>query len=258
MDARDGLGKIFLAAPINPKDLAPMVKTKHTIRWDTISNSIQITEDLRIGSIVLKSSPAKHVDDEQVIDVLIQILKKSYKSLLNIDENFLQLQARIESVRIWNPEANIPNVSDEVIFENWEWIKPFIGKVRSADDFKKINIIDALWSNITYEKQHLINQAAPEKIKVPSGSLIPILYSPQGAIPILAVRLQEVFGLAETPKINNEKQAVVMHLLSPGYRPVQVTSDLNSKGDTPNMHGQMNHGAQKRCRKAELEDDKFW
>jgi ATP-dependent helicase HrpB len=228
MDARDGLGKIFLAAPINPKDLAPMVKTKHTIRWDTISNSIQITEDLRIGSIVLKSSPAKHVDDEQVIDVLIQILKKSYKSLLNIDENFLQLQARIESVRIWNPEANIPNVSDEVIFENWEWIKPFIGKVRSADDFKKINIIDALWSNITYEKQHLINQAAPEKIKVPSGSLIPILYSPQGAIPILAVRLQEVFGLAETPKINNEKQAVVMHLLSPGYRPVQVTSDLKS------------------------------
>ena len=73
-----------------------------------------------------------------------------------------------------------------------------------------------------------MDKLAPEKIPVPSGSLIPLIYQPDGSSPILAVRLQEVFGLTDTPTINNGKTTVLLHLLSPGYRPVQVTSDLRS------------------------------
>lgn len=228
MDARNGLGKIFLAAPINPKDLAPMVKAKQTVRWDAQSGVLQTSDDLRIGSIVLKSAPSKKVDETLVLDALVQALSKNYQSLLTIDEPFTQLQARIESMRQWNPEIELISAHDYALFEDWSWLKPFIQHVRKADDFKKINLHDALWNALTYEQQQLMQQRAPEKLKVPSGSMIPITYSMHGDTPILAVRLQEVFGMTETPRINNGKQAVVMHLLSPGYKPVQVTSDLKS------------------------------
>ena len=74
----------------------------------------------------------------------------------------------------------------------------------------------------------MLNKLAPKKIQVPSGSEIKITYFSNGSIPVLSVRLQEVFGLSDTPKLNNEKIALVMHLLSPGYKPVQITSDLKS------------------------------
>ena len=99
---------------------------------------------------------------------------------------------------------------------------------RKSDDFKKLNLFEIFSSLIPYPEQQLLDKLAPEKIPVPSGSLIPLIYQPDGSAPILAVRLQEVFGLADTPTINNGKTPVLLHLLSPGYRPVQVTSDLRS------------------------------
>jgi len=77
----------------------------------------------------------------------------------------------------------------------------------------------------------MLDKLAPAKIKVPSGSAISVEYQPNGASPVLAVRLQEVFGLADTPMVNGGKNTVVMHLLSPGFKPVQVTSDLRSFWD---------------------------
>jgi len=77
-------------------------------------------------------------------------------------------------------------------------------------------------------QQQQLDQLAPEKLEVPSGSMIRIQYVANGGTPILSVRLQEVFGLSETPKVNKGKIPVVMHLLSPGYKPVQITSDLKS------------------------------
>jgi ATP-dependent helicase HrpB len=82
--------------------------------------------------------------------------------------------------------------------------------------------------SLEWEKQNALNALAPAKIEVPSGSKINIQYFDNGATPVLAVRLQEVFGLADTPVINNGKTRLVLHLLSPGYKPVQVTSDLKS------------------------------
>jgi ATP-dependent helicase HrpB len=228
MDARDGLGKIFLAAPINPKDLAPMVKEKQTVRWDNQSGVLQTSDDLRIGSIVLKSSPSKKVDETLVEAALIQALTKNYQSLLTIDESFAQLQARIQCVSQWNPDIKLLSAHDHILFEDWNWLKPFISHVRKVDDFKKISLHDALWNTLTYEQQQMVQSKAPEKLKVPSGSMIPITYNIHGDTPILAVRLQEVFGMAETPRVNDGNQPVVLHLLSPGYKPVQVTSDLNS------------------------------
>ena len=100
--------------------------------------------------------------------------------------------------------------------------------MKKNEDLKRINLAQALLQSMEWEQQQLLEKLAPTKIKVPSGSMIPIQYLPNGETPILSVRLQEVFGLLETPKLNNNTKPVVMHLLSPGYKPVQVTSDLKS------------------------------
>ena len=105
----------------------------------------------------------------------------------------------------------------------------FLNSLISAlDDFKKIDLAKVLQHSLEYEQQMLLDKLAPTSITVPSGSTIKISYSPYGHDPILAVRLQELFGLLDTPKVNNSSQNVVIHLLSPGYKPVQVTSDLRS------------------------------
>ena len=141
----------------------------------------------------------------------------------------LQLQNRLLSLRTWNPKQTWPDVStDQLLNTNKQWLGPYLKDVKRPEDLKKINLSEALLHSLDWDKQQLLHSLAPAKIEVPSGSKINIQYFANGATPVLSVRLQEVFGLSDTPKLNNGKTTVVMHLLSPGYKPVQVTSDLNS------------------------------
>lgn len=229
MDARDGLGKIFLAAPLNPKDLLPMVKEREVITWDTRKGGLIATKDLRIGSIVLRSQPLSNPDEKHLQTAISEALKSEGEALLNMDEMFVQLQNRILSLRKWNPQEAWPDVSTPtLLMTNSEWLVAYLGSVKKPDDLKKINLSQALLQYLGWEKQQAIDNLAPARIKVPTGSQISIQYFANGETPVLAVRLQEVFGLADTPNINNGKTALVLHLLSPGYKPVQVTSDLRS------------------------------
>ena len=229
MDARDGLGKIFLAAPLNPKDLLPMVKEREVITWDTRKGGLIATKDLRIGSIVLRSQPLSNPDEKHLQTAISEALKSEGEALLNMDETFVQLQNRLLSIRKWNPQEAWPDVSTPtLLMTNSEWLGAYLGSVKKPDDLKKINLSQALLQHLGWEKQQVLDNLAPARIKVPTGSQISIQYFANGETPVLAVRLQEVFGLADTPAINNGKTALVLHLLSPGYKPVQVTSDLRS------------------------------
>lgn len=229
MDTRDGLGKIFLASPLNPKDLRSLVKEKEIITWDTRKGGLIATKDLRIGNIILQSKPLPSPDPKHLVAALCNALKTEGESLLNFDEDMLQLQNRILSLRKWNTSEDWPDVSTSTLLvQTEEWLAPYLNTVKKTDDLKKINLTQALFNHLDYEQQLALNKLAPAKITVPSGSNIQIQYFPHGETPVLAVRLQEVFGLSDTPQINNNKTAVVLHLLSPGYKPVQVTSDLRS------------------------------
>ena len=133
------------------------------------------------------------------------------------------------SLRKWQPGESWPDVSIQtLIMTNAEWLTPYLSGIRKPEELKKLNLVEILHYNLSTEKQKALNKLAPTRIEVPSGSSIKIEYLPNGAPPVLAVRLQEVFGLTDTPLINDGKTAVVMHLLSPGFKPVQITSDLRS------------------------------
>lgn len=229
MDMRDGLGKIFMAAPLNPKDLMPMVKEQEIITWDTRKGGVIATKELRIGSIVLKSSPLLSPNPEQIAGAISNAIKTEGENLLAFEDKMLQLQNRILSLQKWNGDTSFPDVSTTALLaNNAEWLGFYLKGIKKNEELKKINLAEALLQSLDWEKQQELEKLAPQKIDVPSGSKISIEYFANGATPVLAVRLQEVFGLADTPKINNGKTALVLHLLSPGYKPVQITSDLKS------------------------------
>jgi len=229
MDLRDGLGKIFLSSPINPKDLLPLVKEKQVISWDTRRGGVIASKDLRIGSIVLQSRPLLNPDEQLIVEAVSEALISEGETLLDFDEKMVQLQNRITSLKIWNADNDWPDVDTKTLLNNnKQWLGPYLKNIKKPEDLKKIDISEALYHSLDWNKQQLLDQLAPQKLEVPSGSKINLTYFANGTTPVLSVRLQEVFGLADTPVINNGKTKLVLHLLSPGYKPVQVTSDLKS------------------------------
>ncbi len=254
MDLRDGLGKIFLAAPLNPKDLISLVKEQDVIIWDTRKGGLIANKELKIGNIILQSKPLKTFTEDQRVMAISNAIKSEGENLLEFDENMIQLQNRILSLRNWNENENWPNVkTEELLINNDVWLGPYLNAIKKTEDLKKINLSEALLHSLTWEQQQLLNKLAPAKLDVPSGSKITIQYFPNGATPVLSVRLQEVFGLSDTPKLNNGKNNVVMHLLSPGYKPVQVTSDLNSFWN--NLYFEVKKELQRRYPKHAWPDD---
>jgi ATP-dependent helicase HrpB len=170
MDARDGLGKIFLAAPLNPKDLLPMVKEREVITWDTRKGGLIATKDLRIGSIVLRSQPLSNPDEKHLQTAISEALKSEGEALLNMDETFVQLQNRLLSLRKWNPQEAWPDVSTPtLLMTNSEWLGAYLGSVKKPDDLKKINLSQALLQHMGWEKQQVLDSLAPARIKVPTG-----------------------------------------------------------------------------------------
>lgn len=232
IDAREGTGKIFMAAPLNPKDLAPLVKSTEIITWDTRKGGLIARKELRIGSIMLQSAPLSSPDPGRLLQVISDAIRSEGEQLLDFNEKVSQWQNRILSLRRWRPEENWPDVStSRLLATNGDWLAPYLQHSVKPEDLRKLDLQDILQHSIDYEKQNRLAILAPEKIEVPSGSLVQLLYHANGEPPVLAVRLQELFGLADSPRINEGRNGVILHLLSPGFKPVQITSDLRSFWD---------------------------
>jgi len=229
MDLRDGLGKIFMAAPLNPKDLIHLVKEKQNISWDTRKGGLIASNELKIGSIVLKSTPIKNPNSDLVVEAICNAIKTEGESLLEFTDHFTQLQHRIGSIAQWNTTDVWPQTNTIHLLDNAkQWLGPYVKDCRKVEELKKIDLYESLLHSLSWEQQQLLEQLAPAKLEVPSGSKIRIEYFMNGAQPVIAVRLQEVFGMTDTPTVNKGTIKTVLHLLSPGYKPVQVTTDLKS------------------------------
>ena len=232
LDARDGMGKIFMASQLNPKDLATRVKEVEVVTWDTEDGGLIATKDLRIGSIVLKSTPLPDPDAEHLQEAISKAIQKEGATLLDWDVEAVQWQNRVLSLRKWRPGEDWPDVSlDSLLLTNRDWLAPYLTDVKKPQDLKKINLAQVLHHHLPFENQTALDRLAPTHCEVPSGSKIKIMYRPDGESPVLAARLQELFGLADTPTVNEGRNPMLVHLLSPGYKPVQVTADLSNFWD---------------------------
>ncbi|MGZ4134174.1 MAG: ATP-dependent helicase C-terminal domain-containing protein, partial [Tumebacillaceae bacterium] len=137
-----------------------------------------------------------------------------------------QLRERLHFMHEFSGDAEWPDVSDEGLLATMaDWLAPHLYGMKSRGDLQGLNLVGIFEAMLTWEQRRELDEHAPTHLVVPSGSRIPLDYSDPSA-PVLAVRLQEMFGLKETPRIAKRRVPVVLHLLSPAQRPVQVTRDL--------------------------------
>lgn len=224
-------GKVFLSAPININDLPTSTYTN--ISWDSKAGMVRMQRESRIGMLVIESKPIHDADKEEVIDIICSAVKKDGLSMFDWNEQVKRLQQRVAKIKQWHPEMNVPDLSTEHLMATAaEWLPFYLeqeGKLKTTiAELKKLDLAEILWAQIPYELQEEIDRLAPTHIEVPSGSRIRIDYRPGAEAPVLSVRLQECFGMNQTPKIDNGRQPLLMELLSPGFKPVQLTQDLAS------------------------------
>ena len=234
-NASTAAGRIFMAAPLNPDDLDDSIITERdNISWDSKQGCVLMQTERRIGKLTISSKPIHNAVAEDVVNIICEAVKKDGMSMLDwSNAEVIRLQNRVAQVAAWHPELNIPDISTEHLTANAkDWLPLYIdegGHIKStAAELKKLKLAEILWNSISYETQLEINRLAPTHIAVPTGSHIRIEYRHGAEAPVLSVRLQECFGMKRTPCIDDGRQPLLMELLSPGFKPVQLTQDLES------------------------------
>jgi ATP-dependent helicase HrpB len=229
MDMGTNEGKIFSAAPVDEQDLLSFAKEQESVVWDSQRGMIAATLEKKIGSLVLSSKPISKIDESLRIKKLCDALREEGLKLLDWDEPQQQWQARVMSLRVWRPDEQWPDVSDKSLLNTSEiWLAPFLSEVNRRTDFQRLDLNAIVTSILPWEQQQQFSKLTPTRLEVPSGSQIALEYLADGSPPVMRVRLQEVFGMLETPTVNDGRTKIILHLLSPGYKPVQVTQDLKS------------------------------
>ena len=204
--------------------------------WDAGKRALVARRESRFDRIVLDSRPAGRVDPAQAAQALTEAVRELGLEALPWSEGLRQWQAREVSLRQWMPELGLPDLSDAALHATVDdWLKPaFAGKTR-LDALSEAELGEALKSPLAWELRQQVQRLAPARITVPSGMERRIDYAldHEGAPqpPVLAVKLQELFGLADTPAIADGRVPLTLHLLSPGGKPLQVTGDLRSFWD---------------------------
>ena len=226
-------GRVDLAAPLDPAALRPQAAWTDSLTWDERSGSLRALSELRFGELVLESRPLAEVAPGARARAVAGAVRRAGAHLLPFTPAARQWQARVLSLRAWRPDEDWPEVSDAALLEGLEdWLGAQLSGVRTRDDLTRLDLPPALAGLLPWPLPARLDELAPTHMSVPSGSRVRLDYQPDGAAPVLAVKLQELFGLADTPRVNGGRTPVLLHLLSPAGRPVQVTQDLRSFWDT--------------------------
>lgn len=226
LDAGQGEGRIFLAAPVDPEALVARMSEHEVLDWDRRAGILLARRETRIGNLLLRSTPTDDLSEKAVVDVLCKALKAD-ASLLTWPPKVEAWLARVLSLRAWRPDEDWPDLRPATLLADPAfWLAPYLGKVRKQEDFARLDLQNILLGRLPWELSSRVASLAPTHLEVPSGSRVALQYFPDGRPPVLAVRLQEMFGQLDTPSVNEGRTQVMVHLLSPARRPVQVTQDL--------------------------------
>jgi ATP-dependent helicase HrpB len=226
-EARDSL--ILAAAPLDPRvlerDHSAQFSRERTLRWNDERGAAEAFDERRFGAIVLerRSVPVKPAD---ALPALLAAVRAKGLDALPWSDHARRLRARMQALRAWMPELGLPDVSEAALLASLEdWLAPHLDGRHRLDALGAEELSQALASRFDYDQRRTLDAQAPESLLVPSGQSRRLEYA-EGEPPVLAVKLQELFGLADTPRIGGGRIPVTLHLLSPAGRPIQVTQDL--------------------------------
>ena len=225
--------RIYLAAEFDPAlldgVLSEQVNVVDQLDWDEREGVLRAERQRKVGELVLSREPLTGLDEAARTQALVNLVRRKGLELLPWTPELRQWQARVALLRELEIQAQgqseWPDVSDTALVVGLEdWLAPYLGRVSRLSHFANLDLSSIVHNLLKWPLPQRLDELAPHHIKVPSGSSVRLDYSEYP--PILAVRLQELFGLADTPRIAGGRQVVKLHLLSPARRPVQVTQDL--------------------------------
>lgn len=225
--------RIYLAAEFDPAllegVLSEQVSVVDQLDWDEREGVLRAERQRKVGELVLNREPLTGLDEATRTQALINLVRRKGLELLPWTPELRQWQARVALLRQLDLQiqghSEWPDVSDAALLAGLEdWLGPYLGRVSRLSHFASLDLSSIVHNMLKWPLPQRLDELAPHHIKVPSGSSVRLDYSEHP--PILAVRLQELFGLADTPRIAGGRQVVKLHLLSPARRPVQVTQDL--------------------------------
>jgi ATP-dependent helicase HrpB len=226
-EARDSL--ILAAAPFDPavleRDYADRFVRARTLHWNDARDMVEAFEERRFDALVLerRSVPVR-ADD--AVPALLAVVRARGLDSLPWSDAARRLRLRVQALRGWNPTLDLPDMSDAALLQSLQqWLAPYLAGQRRLDALAPAALSEALGAMLDYGQRQMLDAQAPDAIVVPSGMSRRLDYVAD-APPVLAVKLQELFGLAETPRIADGRIAVTLHLLSPAGRPILVTQDL--------------------------------
>ncbi|MEM1189269.1 MAG: ATP-dependent helicase HrpB [Pseudomonadota bacterium] len=220
---------IRCAAALDPSlfdhQLAAQRRERTRMEWDEASGRFLASRETRIGALLLGSRRLESVDEDTRVSGLITLLRESELKQLPWDQETRRLRQRLSLMRsiddAW-PDFSLASLTAELEL----WLAPYLGPVRRLSDLRKLDLRGALLARLDWTQHPLLDEHLPERIEVPSGSKLLIDYSADP--PVLAVKLQEMFGCRESPSLAGGRIPLMIHLLSPAGRPLQVTQDLAS------------------------------
>ncbi|MGD9708886.1 MAG: ATP-dependent helicase HrpB [Halothiobacillaceae bacterium] len=227
--------RVFLAAGLTLNDIeeafAARIEDVEEVAWDGREQAVMARRQRRLGALVLEDRPLPKPDPERVRTALLEGIRQAGLACLPWQARHQQWRGRVALLRrtlgeVW------PDVSDAALLASLDdWLAPWLDGMTRLSHLDRLDLDAALQSLLPWDKRQEFDRLAPTHLEVPSGSRIALDYSPVlegGGLPVLAVKLQELFGLLETPRIAQGRVPVMIHMLSPAQRPVAVTQDLAS------------------------------
>lgn len=227
--------RIYLAADLDPalfgRELAEQVETLDVLDWDEREGVLRAERQRKVGELVLERQALAALDEDARCRALVGLVRRKGLELLPWTPALRQWQARVALLRELDLQqqgrSEWPDLSDAALLAGLEqWLTPYLGKVSRLSHFASLDLPSILQTLLPWPLPQRLDELAPTHLQAPSGSRIAIDYTENP--PVLAVRLQELFGLAATPRIAGGRLGLKLHLLSPARRPVQVTQDLAS------------------------------
>ncbi len=230
VDAKNTNANIYKAIAIAhtqiEKYLGEQIDSYEDVNWNEEQQRVEARKISKLGAIILREVQTKNASEESILEVLLEELEALGLEALNWSKEAYALRDRVNFTNTHG--MNFPDFSDEALLESMdEWLAPYLTGFTTLRACKSLNLHNILLGQMSFEQTQDLERLAPAKLKVASGSHIAIDYTDPKQ-PVLAVRLQEMFGTKSTPTVLKGKVKLMIHLLSPASRPIQVTQDLES------------------------------